>query len=75
MQATPAGVISTSRTNSAALRSFTAVRATLKPDEQPDVDLLVGLSLAQWLNQQQESAIASYQENDKQRIPPVRRRS
>jgi hypothetical protein len=46
----------------AALRSFEATVATLKPQEQPDTNLLVGLSLALWLNQRQAEAIATYKQ-------------
>jgi hypothetical protein len=46
----------------AALAAFQKSRALLKPGEAPGSDLLVGLSLALWLNQREDEAVASYLE-------------
>lgn len=46
----------------AALKSFTAAKAALKPGAKPNSTLLSGFALAQWLNQQHDDAIASYRQ-------------
>lgn len=46
----------------AALNAFVAAGAILKSEQKTNPELLVGLSLAQWLNQQQPEAIATYKQ-------------
>lgn len=46
----------------AAQHSFEDAERTVKPDQKPGTDLLAGLSLVRWLNQQTDAAIATYKQ-------------